>query len=65
MLRTLVRSAAQRGAAIILILLALFGGASTHLFAQASTAVLATWHICSHIVCSGYLAHPFEKLVVF
>jgi len=38
MVRTLVRSIALRGAAIIMILLALFGGASTHLFAQVSTA---------------------------
>lgn len=45
MVRTLVRSAALRGAAIILILLALFGGASTHLFAQASTAPSAKFSV--------------------
>jgi hypothetical protein len=38
MLRTIVRPVTLGGAALILILLALFGGASTHLFARAPTA---------------------------
>src|SRR5947209_8135691 len=42
MLRTFVRSVTLGGAALILLLLALFGGASTHLFAQAPTASSAT-----------------------